>query len=87
MRFTTSRLPALLLALVLALVGLVVASPQASAASNWKISRYHSTVTLATDGLATVVVDFDFHVGNWDPRNSSGFHCVCLLYTSDAADE
>ncbi|HSN44630.1 MAG TPA: DUF2207 domain-containing protein, partial [Propionibacteriaceae bacterium] len=44
--------------------GLVVASPQASAASNWKISRYHSTVTLATDGLATVVVDFDFDFGN-----------------------
>ena len=26
-----------------------------------------------------VVVDFDFHVGNWDPRNSSGFHCVFWL--------
>jgi len=24
-------------------------------------------------------LDFDFHIGNWDPRNSNGFHCIFWL--------
>ncbi|HNV12081.1 MAG TPA: DUF2207 domain-containing protein, partial [Propionibacteriaceae bacterium] len=64
MRTHVSRLTTFALALSLALFALVVGTPQASAAANWKISRYHATVNLAKDGLATVVVDFDFDFGN-----------------------
>ncbi len=60
-----TRLVATLLAALVLVVGLVpTARADDETPREWRISRYDAKADVATDGTATVRVEFDFHFGN-----------------------
>ena len=48
--------------------------------SNNGTHNYRVTMPFSgTEQFRKIELDFDFHIGNWDHSNSSGFHCIFWL--------
>ena len=56
--------------------GLIVRYPtQHGALNNFRVNMPFS----GTREFRKIELDFDFHIGSWDPRNANGFHCIFWL--------
>ena len=48
--------------------------------SRWSVHNYRINMPFGgSRDFKKVVVDFDFHVGGWDPQHTNGFHCIFWL--------